>query len=190
MAEIRVFIAALLTADLKAKIKAVQDRFRQADPDVKWVAAENFHVTLKFLGDVAEDRLESVCRAVEAAAAGVRPFAVTVSGAGTFPNPRRPRVVWVGLGSGFDQLAALAGRVESELAGIGFPKEDRRFSAHVTIGRVRDNRRTDALAEALESADVGEIGAVDVSAVAVMRSDLRREGPIYSVLREVQLESP
>ncbi|MDO8683588.1 MAG: RNA 2',3'-cyclic phosphodiesterase [Armatimonadota bacterium] len=188
MADIRTFIAVLLTAELRSKIGQIQDRFRKAAPEVKWVAEDNFHVTMKFLGNIDEARLESIYAALERAVAdGPEPFSVNISDAGAFPNVRRPQTIWVGLREGTENLAALAGNIESELDKIGFPKEGRKFSSHITIGRVKYLNNINALAEALQSAEVGEIGVFDVRSITVMKSDLRREGPVYSVQKEIPL---
>jgi len=175
----------LLTADLRSRISAIQEQFRQAAPEVKWVAEENLHITMKFLGGVDESRVDSISDALAGAITGTEPFSVTVSGVGAFPNVRRPRTIWVGVSAGAGRLAAVADNVESAMARMGFPKEERRFSAHITIGRVRPEQKVDALSDALQSADVGELGTVDVPGVALMKSDLQPKGPIYSILKDI-----
>lgn len=188
MANIRAFIAVLLTDELKREIRQIQERFIQVAPDVKWMAEDNFHVTMKFLGDVDTRRIDEIADAIESAVETEKPFALKVSGVGSFPNPRRPQVVWVGVESGVEQLAGIADKIESAMERIGFPRENRMFSAHITIGRVRQGSRGDALAGALQESNVGEIGEVDVKSVALMQSELRPKGPIYSVLREITLK--
>lgn len=190
MPVVRTFIAVLLTAELRSKIVEVQEQFRAAAPRVKWVAEGNLHVTLKFLGDVGDDRLGEICAALEKATVGASPFRLVVSGAGAFPNLHRPRVVWIGLGSGADSLTAIAGNVESELAALGYSKEERPFSAHITIGRVRPETRVDDLTSAMQTAGIAEIGDLEVKSIALMKSDLRREGPVYSILKEITFDRP
>ena len=187
--EIRSFIAVLISDDLKRRIAVVQEDFKKAAPDVKWVEEENFHITMKFLGDTRTDELDAIREAIEAAIGDLPPFAAEISGAGAFPNPRRPRTVWVGITSGVDQLAEIAKRIESALETIGFPKEDRPFKAHITIGRVKDDRGVGKLAGALQEAESVQLGTVNVASVAIMKSELRREGPIYSVLGEISLRT-
>jgi RNA 2',3'-cyclic 3'-phosphodiesterase len=187
MANVRTFIAVLLRTDLKNKISVVQKQFIKAAPEVKWVDEENFHVTLKFLGDVDTERLGEICAALESAVSEEEAFSMQVACAGAFPSLSRPRVVWIGLQTGVERLSQIAAKIESELERVGFPKEERRFSAHVTIGRVRPDRPFGALAKAIEEAEVGEIGEARVDSIAVMKSDLCREGPVYSVLKEIRL---
>lgn len=186
---VRAFIAVLISDDLKRRIALVQEEFKKVAPEVKWVSEENFHITLKFLGDVEADRLAAIPAMLSDSLADVEEFDIGIGGVGAFPNHGRPRTVWVGVTDGRERLAEVAQQVEEQLAGLGFHKEDRSFSAHLTIGRVKDGRGADALTSALQKADVGSMGTVRVKSVAVMKSELRREGPIYSVLSEIPLRS-
>lgn len=185
MANLRAFIAVLLTADLRSRIGSIQERLKKVAPEVKWVAEENFHITMKFLGSVDENRVDSISDALAGAVTGTEPFSVTISGVGAFPNARRPRTIWVGVSAGAGQLAAVDDKVEPAMARLRFPKEPRRFSAHITIGRVRPDQKVDALSRALQSADIGELGVVDVAGVALMNSDLQPKGPVYSILKDI-----
>jgi 2'-5' RNA ligase len=151
------------------------------------VAWENFHVTLKFLGDTEAGRLSRISDALAESLAGVEPFDLEIVGAGAFPSAGRPRTVWVGVTSGKEQLVDVAERVEDSLENQGFSREDRPFSAHVTIGRLRDDRGARRLSPALRDTAVGHLGTVRVGSVALMRSDLRPQGPVYSVLAEIPL---
>jgi 2'-5' RNA ligase len=155
---------------------------RPLAPGVAWVAAENLHITLKFLGGVETPRLELVEKALERAVAGAAPFDLTIAGLGAFPTPTRPRVIWAGAVGGKSELVALAGRVERELAPIGFPREERPFSPHVTLGRVREPRRNERLGEALVRTATDPFGTVRVERLSLMRSDLSPRGARYSEL--------
>ena len=119
--------------------------------------------------------------ALDRAVAGVAPFTLAIDGLGAFPTPARARVVWAGVGAGRDEMRAVAGRVDHELAAIGFAAEDRPFSPHVTLGRVREPKRNERLAEALTEATV-RYGAVRVERVCLMRSELSPRGARYSEL--------
>lgn len=184
---IRTFIAVLISEDIKRRIGLVEEEFKKLAPEVKWVAEENLHVTLKFLGNVPAERLERIAAALGEALSCVEPFEIEVADVGAFPSAGIPRTVWVGVTSGQEELADVARRVEKALEKLGFPREDRPFTCHITIGRVKDGRGARELAPALQEAEVGRLGSVLVGSVAVMRSDLRREGPIYSTLSEIHL---
>ena len=188
MDQIRTFIAVLISPELKSRIGAIQQSFKGLPCDVKWVAEENFHITLKFLGNVGEDRMDALCAAAqEAAKAGPSRFEMAFAEIGAFPNNRRPQVIWVGARKGEEEMAELARRLDDALAPLGFEREKKRFNAHVTIGRARSPRGLESLAEALQRAEAGDLSSETIESIAVMKSDLRPSGPIYSVVREIKL---
>ena len=153
--------------------------------DVGWVAPENFHITLKFLGAIDLDRVEVVAASLGKAVAGAGAYEVVVEGLGAFPSPTRARVVWAGVKDGHEPLARIAARVEQALAEVGFPPEERAFSAHVTLGRVREPRRNPELAAAIDAAATRRFGARPVGSVSLMRSDLSPRGARYTELVSV-----
>jgi 2'-5' RNA ligase len=185
--QVRTFIAVLIPAEIRREIAVVQEGFVKVAPEVKWVAEDNYHVTMKFLGNVATDKLDGITDAIARAVEGIEEFDIEVNGAGAFPNPGRPRVVWIGVTSGHDQLAEIAKRIDKELEKLGFESEGRPFKSHITIGRVKDDRDGRALGPVMKETEVGRLGSVHVSYIALMKSELRREGPIYSVLSEIPL---
>jgi 2'-5' RNA ligase len=187
MDAVRTFVAVLIDEDLRNRITEVQGRIKKLAPDVKWVAPENLHVTLKFLGDVREDLLPKVFLAVEEAVQGLWPFNMSVSGIGAFPNARRARVVWIGLEDGEDRLRELAISINEKLAKLNFEREENEFKAHITIERVKTSRFLDELAKGLVEVDARNLGVQRVSSIAVMKSDLRRDGPIYTPLKIIEL---
>jgi 2'-5' RNA ligase len=153
--------------------------------DVAWVAPDNFHLTLKFLGRVDATRLDAVAGALARASAGCRPFALQVRGLGAFPTPARPRVLWAGVDEGAVPAAGLAGRIDAALVELGFEPESRPFSAHVTLGRVREPRPNHALAPALAGGDT--FGRQHVDRLALMRSELSPGGARYTELVAIPL---
>lgn len=185
MKVIRAFVAVLLAEDIRQKIAQVQGEVKKLAPDVKWVAPDNFHVTLKFLGSVREDDIGGVCDAVGKAAQAVPAFDLSVSGLGAFPSPARARVIWVGTDRGCEELAGLAAGVDDALVKLGFEREEKSFKAHITIGRVKTSRFLGDLAAGIEGIDASGLGVQRVASIAVMRSELQREGPVYSVLRKL-----
>ncbi len=182
----RTFIAIELPDSIKKKIGEVQAPLKKTDTFVSWVKPGNIHVTLKFLGEVPEDKIDSVYAATEKAVKGAKRFTMSLKGMGGFPNLRRPRVIWIGAGSGEAELSHLAGRIEEEMEKIGFPKEKRKFSAHFTIGRVKSPKNIEQLAAQVASSDflTEEIQATEV---VVMKSQLNPSGAIYTPLKKVPL---
>jgi 2'-5' RNA ligase len=172
--------AALATAAAELK------RHTEALP-VSWVAPENFHVTVKFLGHVDDARVQRVIEALHTAARGHAPFDLEVRGLGAFPSTTRARVLWAGLTCGTAALGTLAASVEDALAPLGFAREDRPFSPHITLARVREPRRAPELAEALSVASGRRFGRVAVPEIALMRSDLSPRGARYTTLASISL---
>jgi RNA 2',3'-cyclic 3'-phosphodiesterase len=156
---------------------------------VAWVAPENFHITLKFLGGIDEARVPPIVDALRAAAAGHRAFALEIRGLGAFPAPTRPRVLWAGVTGGGEALMALAGAVDAALAGLGFEHEARAFAAHVTLARVREPRRVPPLADAIDRAGAQRFGGPLIDHVALVRSDLSPRGARYTPLATIPLAS-
>ncbi|MCE5323308.1 RNA 2',3'-cyclic phosphodiesterase [bacterium] len=186
MKVIRTFVAVLIDDDIRRAVAEVQSRLKQLAPDVKWVAPENFHITLKFLGNVDESVIPDVISAVEDGARGFSPFDLAISGVGAFPNPARARVVWVGSRGGRERLSDLAQSIDGKLAELGFEKEDKPFKAHITIGRVKTSRYLRTLAEGIGNVDADNLGLQRVSGVAVMSSELGREGPAYTPISIIE----
>lgn len=163
------------------------DLLRPAARDVAWVAVGNLHLTLKFLGAVPQTRIDSVAGALTDAGREVSPFEARIHGLGAFPSAGRPRVVWAGVTDGASQMTELARRVDAALAALGFAPDDRPFSPHVTLGRVRRPGRDPALTDALERATAREFGRVPVPSVSLMRSELGPRGARYTELATVRL---
>ncbi len=187
---LRIFLAVFPPAEAQAAAAEVIERLRRPGDGVSWVKRENLHYTLRFLGDLGEDGAR---RAAEAATEGTsnhRAFDAALGALGAFPNPRRARVIWVGLSQGAEALEALAGSVEGALQRRGFGRADHRFSAHLTLGRVREPR--DDWSATLEQgstwmAEVGERARFRVERVLVVHSQLSPKGSIYAVRAEATL---
>ena len=157
---------------------------------VAWVAPGNLHLTLKFLGAVPEERIEAIAGALSTSAPDLHPFEARIRGLGAFPSAVKPRVIWAGVHDGAAEMTTLAGRVDAALAPLGFAREERPFSPHVTLGRVRQPRRDPALAEALAGAIAREFGRMRVPGAFLMRSELSPRGARYSELAKVPLGVP
>jgi 2'-5' RNA ligase len=157
----------------------------RAAGEVRWVAPENVHLTLQFLGNAPEERLEEVKGAVAAAAAASRPLHLEVRGAGGFPNARRPRVIWAGLSGDVALLGPLAKDLGARLAPLGFPPEDRPFSAHLTLGRARNG--APGLAGALAALEHAEGASFRAAELVLFRSHLSPKGPTYEAILRAPL---
>lgn len=174
----RLFVAVELPRSLRASLAGVCEQGRRGG--VRWVPAENVHLTLKFLGDVDERLLPQLKEALAAVAAAAAPFALSLAGRGCFPSVRAPRVIWVGVGEGAEEAGALARAVEQALKPLGFPAENRRFKPHLTIGRVKDARAAaPTAARKIQELQGYAVPAGRAEAVALIKSTLTPEGSIY-----------
>lgn len=193
MEQIRAFIAIELPDAVKAGLSSLQNRLRPDEhPYVKWVHPEGVHLTLKFLGNIAEDRVPQIVEGITSAAQGVSPFQLHLGGLGAFPNFQRPQVIWVAIKGEVEKLATLQRGIDQALLPLGFSMESRSFTPHLTLGRLRERaspgeRR--GLGELMMSTKFeGEI-PFDVGEISLMRSRLTPKGAIYSRICSIQLES-
>lgn len=189
MTVIRTFIAVLIAEDIREKISEAQEALKKLAPKINWVVPGNFHVTLKFIGNIREDQLPDLCSAIEKAVEGLKPFDISFGSLGAFPNPRNARIVWAGINEGAKALSELASAIEDELAELGFERENRPFRAHITIGRVKDSKNLGGLAEGIKEINAQDLGTQRVESVSIMQSELLRESPKYSPLGEIRLTS-
>jgi len=191
MEQIRSFIAIELPVELKRAISRLQEQLKAGSrAPVRWVSPENIHLTLKFLGDIDAAVIDDIKDALQEAVWGISAIRLGAEGLGVFPNNTRVQVIWVGLSGEIDRLQKLQQSIDKELAKLGFPAEKRGFSPHLTIARLRDR------ANANERQDMGRLventrfqSSLDfsVTSIHLMKSQLTREGPIYSRLGSVNL---
>jgi 2'-5' RNA ligase len=185
---LRTFVAVEINSAVRQRTEELIEQLRSAGADVKWVAVHNLHLTLKFLGDVVSREIPRVCEAVGRGASEVEPFELEVRGAGAFPNARRPRTLWLGVGGGSQEMVALHEKVEGPLKKLGFRPEHRRHQPHLTIGRIRrGGPGVTELGQLLEQHADYVAGRVKVSQVVVLSSQLDRGGPTYEALSRAKL---
>jgi 2'-5' RNA ligase len=178
---IRAFLALDPPGEILREIAVLQDRLRKRLPgDIRWVRPEGIHLTLKFFGDVFEKDLAGIAEVVRERAAGVAPFSLSVGGIGVFPDPRRPRVLYLGMKGDAERLVAFQGELEGALKKIGFPGEERPFRPHLTLGRFRSPAGLAGLAGALEKGGEEAAGRFVASGLDLFRSELTPRGAIYT----------
>ena len=181
---LRTFLAVFPPAATQQAAARISDRLRRPDDGVSWVKPDNLHYTLRFLGDLGEDGARRAAEAANEAAGRHRGFAARLGGLGAFPNPRKARVIWLGLAEGSEELVAVARTVEEALRRKGFDRADRPFAPHLTLGRVRDARHdwSAALAAGADPvATADEAMGFRVDAVRVVASQLSPRGSVYTV---------
>jgi 2'-5' RNA ligase len=185
---IRSFIAIEVPPALKSKLVELQRELRRTDADVGWVRPEGIHLTLKFLGSIHQEDVEGISRAIGPVLSSWNPFEVRIQGMGGFPSSRNPRVIWVGLDRGKDTLQSLQQAIEKKMAELSFPAEERPFSPHLTLGRVRSSRGKGSLSQAIDKHRGVEIGNFRASEVFLFRSELKPTGAVYTKLQEFSMK--
>ncbi len=180
----RAFIAVEVpfSAELEKYTKAV----KASGATVKLVDLHNIHVTLKFLGDTDESLIPEIEKIMKSAAVGIPPFQMKMKGSGAFPNLNRISVVWAGL-EGAEPLGIIAGKIDDGLKPLGFEPEKRKFSPHITIGRIKDGRNIRELAQVVREWEPGEFGEVSVDRIILKKSVLTPQRPVYSDVAAVSL---
>ncbi len=187
MSTVRCFVGIKVAEPVRDLVVRVQEALRRADAHVKWVERENLHLTLKFLGDLDEDRVASLGDRLTAEAARWKKMALVYAGIGTFPERGAPRVVWAGATGDLSRLAGLAAAVERHAEEAGVPPERHPFVAHLTIGRVKSDRNARRLLSAIEAQRQVPLGRDDVASFELLRSTLTSDGPIYEVVESYPL---
>jgi RNA 2',3'-cyclic 3'-phosphodiesterase len=188
MKRTRTFIAIDPGKAVRDRLILLQENLARTGAGVKWVEADNLHLTLLFLGEVDQRDLPPICKVVAEETRKHAPFTMSIEGAGAFPNARRPRTLWVGVGSGAAEVGALHDGMEEPLLELGcYRREERHFTPHLTIGRVKGDPTADDLAKALTKYAGWSAGETVVDTVCVMGSELTPHGPVYTVLSRAKL---
>jgi 2'-5' RNA ligase len=191
MSVIRAFIAIEIAADVQQNIVQLVTVLKEKlhNVPVRWVPTENVHLTLKFLGDVSETNLEMLKRIIQKETAEQPPFEVAVAGLGAFPTNHRPRVIWVGMQAP-PTLMNIQHGIENETNRLGYAREEREFSPHLTLGRVSRNASVSdihKISEVLNLTEVGSLGVTRIKSVNLYRSDLKSSGAVYTCLNTALL---
>jgi 2'-5' RNA ligase len=190
MEEIRSFIAIELPETVKLNLSQLETQLKSGrQTSVKWVSPESIHLTLKFLGNILVESTKDIVQAMSEAVRGIPPFRLGVKDLGVFPNLKRVQVAWVGVHGEIDKLTQLQQRLDANLSRLGFAPEERPFTPHLTIARLRDNASSaerQALGQLIASTQF-EADIFTVDAINLMKSQLTRSGPIYSRINQVAL---
>lgn len=186
MSVIRAFIAIDLTPEILQRLEQLSVHLKTCleGVPIRWVPVENIHLTLKFLGDVSLANVEILKKILQTEVSNHHSFEISVGGLGAFPSPRRPRVVWVGVEAPAE-LTAVQNGVEGAMAHIGYSREERPFSPHLTLGRVSRNATSldeRQIGEAIEAIKLGFLGIARVQEVHLYKSELHPNGAMYTRL--------
>lgn len=189
MARVRTFIAVGVPGRISAELTDLQRELRAEHDGVKWVVEKDLHLTLLFLGEVEQLDVVAICRAVQKVAGRHQPFTLDVTGISGFPNKRRPKVLWAGIGGeGFDALQAVHHDLEETLMELGcYRREERAYTPHLTLGRITTEERDEAWGPVFKAHEDWTAGTFPVNEILVMGSEMRRSGPEYMVMGRAAL---
>jgi len=179
---IRAFIAIDIPRSTQETLDQLIKEFRKTGAAVTWVKPGRMHLTLKFLGNVPEAKIDAICQAMAGTAEQSTSFVLRPAGCGAFPSVKNMRVVWVGLQGDLDPLWRVQQRLEGALEILGFEREERSFKPHLTLGRVKGRKNMEALQEAVLARRDFALEAFDVFELVLYKSELRPEGALYTPL--------
>jgi len=179
---IRTFLAIDLPEEIKVQIENVQTRLKATVKGIKWTRPEGIHLTLKFFGNISENQIADISRVVEKNTVDIRPLSLEVTTLGTFPNLKRPRVLWLGIGGSVERLLDLQKEIARDLESIGFQREDRAFRAHLTLGRVKSPKNVSGLSEIMTNEKNYDAGNFCAGGLTLLKSDLTPKGALYTKL--------
>ena len=183
MTKFRGFIA--IEVDSFPKIIELENEIKKSGAPLKLVEPQNIHITLKFLGDTDENLIGKIEDILKESVSDIKPFEIILKGAGVFPNQNYIKVMWIGI-ENTEQLGKIANKIDEQISGLGFDREKRRFSAHLTIARVKSAKNKDNLIQIIEKYKEIEFGRITVHSIKLKQSELTPKGPIYTTLKEVK----
>ena len=184
MQKIRTFIA--VETPISKEIKQVINELKKTQIDAKLVEPENMHLTLKFLGDTDEDLIGDIEKTIKDSAKNIQSFQITLKNIGVFPNQNYIKVAWIGV-ENTETLKQIAETIDKKLQNLGFEKEKRPFSAHLTIARVKSARNKEKLIQLINKYQNTEFQKIQIDKIIIKKSALTQKGPIYTNLKEITL---
>jgi len=184
MPKFRGFIA--IDIEVSSKIVEIENEIKKTAANVKLVKPGNIHLTLKFLGDTNEGLIDEIEKIMKESVEGIEPFNIQLKGTGVFPNPNYIKVIWIGIQNG-EQIIPIAQKIDEKISKLGFKKEKRMFSPHLTIGRVKSAKNKDKLIKIIDKYRDVQFSDLKVESLKLKRSELTPKGPIYTTLKEIEL---
>jgi len=184
---IRTFVSVEIPEKFSEQIVNIQKELEKTKPDIKWVEPENFHFNLKFLSSRTEAEITKISEKTKAVTLRHKKFMLSIEQIGCFPSDSSPRVVWLGVQQGKEEISNLANDIDESCSKLGIEKEKRKFEPHLTLGRIRSLKNQEALVKKINENRNIQIGTFKVSKILLMQSKLSPKGPTYSILGKYDL---
>ncbi len=185
---VRTFIAIEIHPDIQRYLGQIQSHLRETGADIKWVKPSNIHLTLKFLGEIPEDQVKNAQKILNDIVPSHPSYSLKLKQLGAFPKIDRPKIIWIGIEQGMDETMQLAKDIEESFFKEGFPKDDKPFSPHITLGRQRSSTNSYKLTSELKNYKIKEIQPHAIDSIILLESTLTPQGPIYTPLEKIFLK--
>ena len=186
---IRAFIAVEIDEPNKQKILNLISQLNKSDAAIKWATEHQMHLTLKFLGNINDSDIQKISASLKSIAGDSNAFSIKFPRIGAFPNMNRPRVIWLGIDKGAEDLTLLNSKIENELEKLGFVKEKREYSAHLTLGRVKSLKNIQNLTKLINEIELNLQDEIKINKIILFQSTLTPKGAVYTTLKQYNLPS-
>jgi len=182
---IRAFLAIEPSEDILQAVSRLQENLKkEIKGKISWTRSQSNHITLKFFGNIDQDDVKNICAIMKKQVASVPTLSLNVEKIGVFPDARRPRVLWLGTTGDVEKLAVLQNQLEKDFEGIGFPRENRPFRAHLTLGRIKIPQEMTGISESLSKYSDFTIGEFCCKELVLFQSKLMPQGAVYTKLEK------
>ncbi|PIP67720.1 MAG: RNA 2',3'-cyclic phosphodiesterase [Candidatus Omnitrophica bacterium CG22_combo_CG10-13_8_21_14_all_43_16] len=186
---IRAFIAVEIDNQTRQKISDLVSCLKKTGSDAKWITEDQMHLTLKFLGNIGWDKVQKISETLSVISDSFKSFKIGFSAIGAFPNLDHPRVIWLGIDKGQESLKILNGKIEAGLEKAGFAKEDREFSPHLTLARIRSPKNISNLVKLIGEKNLTPAGELLIDKLTLFQSALTPKGAVYTALLQKSLQN-
>jgi len=184
MSKFRAFIA--IDVEQSSQITDIVNDLNNSGANIKLVKPENMHITIKFLGDTDEKFVGRIREIMEKSVENIESFEIKLKSIGVFPNQDYIKIIWIGIEQ-YEKIVEIAKKINKGLSKIGFKKEKREFSPHLTIGRVKNSKNKDKILHIINRYENTEFNTYKIKSIKLIKSELRSKGPIYTTIEEIKI---
>ncbi len=184
----RLFVAIELSEELRNKLYDFESELNDPNDKISWVSSQNIHLTLKFLGDVPQTKVDLIKKEIQNVSLLCQKFYASIKGAGSFPEKGRPNVIWVGVREGCEDIVNVFNILEDRLSLLSFEKDKRKYYPHLTLGRVKYIKDITSFSQKIVLHKEDLFGKFCVNGISLIKSTLTPKGSIYEILYQSQFK--